>query len=311
MLLRDFAVKRHLLHEDGRLKNLRLVKRPDIFTKYYLTKDKTGLAKEYRRLLDVFAGGLEYLYSQGQPSLDRLWGMMHYPMFLGILGGNATGHRTSSTWPGLAISFVDAGTDLASLVLENRANEMKVLLFNFSKQRKSATVRLWQLETGEYELTAGPDRDGDDQMDAATYTKKLNVERAARVTLPVPYGVSQAAHIRQLSRKDVPQLLPDLAIGKDDLAYNKRNGSLEVIVHNIGSEKAGAFEVELQSKRGKSIALKKVAGLEAPIDLEPRTILVRFQMEGNALDKIHSVSVTSVNREHEITKENNTCDYAP
>ncbi|MDP6113288.1 MAG: hypothetical protein QGG53_15605 [Planctomycetota bacterium] len=310
MLLRDFAVMRHMLLEDERLKNLRLVKRPGIFTKHYLTKDKTGLAKEYKRLLDVFAGGLEYLYSQGQPSLDRLWGMMHYPMFLGILGGNATGHRTSSTWPGLAISFVDAGTDLASLVLENRAKEMKVLLFNFNRQRKSATIRLWQLEPGEYELTAGPDRDGDDQMDAVTYTKKLNVERATRVTLPVPYGVSQVAHIQQLSRKDVPQLLPDLAIGKDDLSYNKRNGSLEVIVHNIGSKGAEAFEVKLLSKRGRSIALKKLAGLEAPVDLKPRTILVRFQMKENALKRIHSVSVTSINRDQEITRENNTCDYS-
>lgn len=306
MLLRNFASRRNLLFEDERFKKLRLVTRPgDPFTRYLIDRNKSHLANAYEDKLRAFAGGVEYLYSQGQPSLDRLWGMYYEPMFLAILGGNPTGHRRSTTWPGMAITYVDAGTDLASLVLENRANELAVLLFNFNKRRKNATLRLWQLEPGEYELTVGPDTDGDDEAEEVAHRKKLSVRRATQVSLPIPFGVPQVAHFGQLSRKTISRLLPDLAIGRDDVSYNKRDRSLEVVVHNIGAKAVGPFEVKLLTERGRTIDAKKLAGLEAPIDLTPRTALIRFPMKEKALEEVRAVSVESVNRELEITTENN------
>ena len=305
MLLRNFAFMRHLLLEDERLQSSAPVKKPDVFTRYLLEKDKQILANEYRKALDLYAGGREYLYTHGQPSLDRLWGLFVEPMFMGMLGGHPTGHRRSSTWPGMAISYVDAGGDLASLVLENRTDEMKCLILNFNKRRKNAVVRLWQLVPGRYEITAGPDGDGDDRMDALKHRENVRIERASRVTVPVPFGTVQVVHVRQLSREPVPALLPDLAIGTDDLSRNDSNGTFEVLVHNVGSRAAGPFEVALLNKRGGAVAVKTAAGLDAPVDLRPRRVLVRLPLRKRRLKQVAAVSIRPFHGEREITTENN------
>jgi len=221
-------------------------------------------------------------------------------MFLAYLGGYAAGHRRTSNWPGLALSYADGGTDLASLVLENRTNRMEVLVYNFAENRTSVGMRLWQLQPGRYELSVGTDTEGDGQIDGNATSREISLRRGTRIEIPLRYGELQLIRLRQIEARPEPELLPDLAICRQDLSVEQ--GKLSVTVHNIGSLSAGSFEVRVRGSEGKVMANKGVDKLEAPVDLKPRTVTVSFGLQA----QVTQVEVVPVPAILEITEENNT-----
>ena len=306
MVLRDFGFMRHLLREDERLSKSKTALGSRLaLGKYLKSGSKDALAERYKRSVKAYLGGREYLYSEAQPSTDRLWGMDDEDMYLAIVGGCPAGHRNSSNWPGLAIGYTDAGTDLASLVLENRTDQAAVLIYNFNKSRKSIEFRVWQLESGRYEVTVGVDHDGDDSEDAVEYRQTVDVRRGTRIRVPVQFAKLQVVRVTQKSKSDEPALLPDLALCRSDIEYQAREQLLEVTVHNVGSVDSGPFTVELQRTKGRVIASKSLDGLAAPIDLKPRRALVSFPLDRKACGKVRRVVVRPRKPTLEITDENN------
>jgi len=307
MLLRDFGFLRHLLLEDEKLSKSRSAVRANVgFGKFFKTGDKGALAESYKSTLMRYLGGLEYLYSEAQPSTDRLWGMSNETMYLAMLGGRPAGHRGSSNWPGLAISFTDAGTDLASLVLENRVNELAFLAYNFNKSRKNTEIRVWQLESGIYELSVGPDVDQDNVADVVEHRRTVEVRRGTRIRIPVDFAKLQVVRLKQIVRKEEPKLLPDLALSSAGITYDAEEKAVEVTVHNVGSVDAGPFTVSLHRKRGKARATQRVGELTAPVDLKPRRVTLTFPMVRKSFEKIHHVSLKPEQPVLEITDENNS-----
>ena len=309
MLLRDFAFMRHRLREDESIKSRKTVLHPrSAFAKYFQSGDKSILAEAYKSSVQSYLSGKEYLYTEGQPSTDRLWGMNNETMYLAILGGRPAGHRDTSNWPGLAISFTDAGTDLASLVLVNRVDRVSFLLHNFDRSRKCVDVRVWQLEPGRYALTVGPDADGDDVADSVDHERQVDVRRGATLTVPLPQAKLLLVNLRQVSKTDEPQLLPDLAISPRDVEYDPKANMLEVIVHSVGSAATGSFTVMLQNRESKTVASKRMGSLDAPLDLKPRRTVVRFRLDPESWQTIHRVAVQSSRGALEITADNNAVE---
>ena len=303
MLLRDFAFRRHWLRQE-RFAQLAPVAHPSsAFERWLATGDLVPLAQYYRERVEEYRRGTLYLYTEAQPSTDRLWGLWDENLFLAYLGGYAAGHRRTSNWPGLAISYTDAGTDLASLVLENRVDRVEVLVYNFEAQRTGVEMRLWQLEPGLYELRVGADASG--EMGETTSTREVSVRRGTRIEVPLRYGQMQLVRLRQLEARPEPDLLPDLAIGRRDVAIDPEAGSLTVTVHNVGSAPAGTFEVRLTGERGEAIAARTIEGLAAPVDLQPRTATASFQLSALSAAGVASVQVAPLAPDLEITDENN------
>lgn len=312
MLLRDFGFLRHRLREDERLSKSRSAVRANAaYGKFFKTGDKTALAESYKNDVLRYLSGLEYLYSEAQPSTDRLWGVNNERMYLAMLGGRPAGHRDTSNWPGLAISFTDAGTDLASLVLENRVNEVKFLAYNFNTKRTEAEIRVWQLESGQYELSVGPDADQDDTMDSVAEKQVLEVRRGTRISVPLAAAKLQVVTIKQLAKVEEPKLLPDLAISSADIEYDADQGCAVVTVHNVGSVDSGAFAVALHGADGEVAASKRVAGLAAPVDLKPRRASVSFAMDRQSYGELSKVTLKAETPVLEITDENNAALVQP
>jgi len=300
MLLRDFAFRRHWLHRE-QFADFPVMKRPHTpFGRWFTSGDRSHLADHYKQKVSAYRRGKLYLYTEGQPSTDRLWGLWDENMFLAYLGGYAAGHRRTSNWPGLALSYADGGTDLASLVLENRTNRMEVLVYNFAENRTSVGMRLWQLQPGRYELSVGTDTEGDGQIDGNATSREISLRRGTRIEIPLRYGELQLIRLRQIEARPEPELLPDLAICRQDLSVEQ--GKLSVTVHNIGSLSAGSFEVRVRGSEGKVMANKGVDKLEAPVDLKPRTVTVSFGLQA----QVTQVEVVPVPAILEITEENNT-----
>jgi subtilase family serine protease len=78
-----------------------------------------------------------------------------------------------------------------------------------------------------------------------------------------------------------------------------------VTVHNIGSAPAPAFEVALVDSSGKRVAVKRVEGLDASLDLEPKWTSVVLAGRGQRRPAGLSVQVDPDDRIYEITEVNN------
>ncbi|MBT6630551.1 MAG: hypothetical protein HOB49_26280 [Gemmatimonadetes bacterium] len=306
MLLRDFASQRHRLLEDARFAAFR--ERPTTaFETWFVTGDSAPLADYYRKKVEDYKQGTHYLYTQGQPSTDRLWGLWDENLFLAYLGGYAAGHRRTSNWPGLAISYTEAGTDLASLVLENRTTQLALRAYNFEPAREQVEIRVWQLEPGEYRLENGADANEDGVFDGETEIRSIAVRRGTRMTVPIPYGQMQLLRLRQVEARPEPALLPDLAIGPDDVSYRQQEegGVVHVTVHNIGSRRAGESTLRLLDRRDNAIAQTDLPALDAPVNLRPSVVSLRVPLSYEDWQRVHRVAVTPHRSALEITQENN------
>ena len=316
MLYRDFAFQRHRLRE-ARFADV-LAEPGSAFEKWFVSGDRTPLAEHYAKRVDDYGRGTRYLYTEGQPSTDRLWGLWDENLFVAYLGGYAAGHRRTSNWPGLALSYTDAGTDLASLVLVNRTDEVAVHVYNFARSRDDVGIRLWQLEPGVYRLVTGVDADENGVFDdeGRTMSRRVVVRRGSRVRVPVPYGQMQLVRLTQVEARPEPELLPDLAIGRHDVTYEygeDGDGRLHVTVHNIGSAPAGPALVHALDRRGRDLVQGAVATLEAPVDLRPRTATVTLPLSWKQWRRTERITVTAARlpmeqlpiRDLEITDENN------
>jgi len=311
MLARDFAFGRHRLREKRFADTPTMARPRRAFGQYFVSGDKQILADHYRAQVRDYRQGRHYLYTEGQPSTDRLWGLNDESMYLAYLGGLPAGHRTTSNWPGLALSYADAGTDLASLVLENRRDDLQVLIHNFEPSRSHVEMVVWQLEPGLYELTVGPDADGDDAPDHILHSESVSVRRGTRLQVPLPYGQLQMARLRQLEPRPEPEFLPDLALGPHDVRYDADLESLQITIHNIGSRDVGSYAVRILDRAGRLIAEESMPPLPAPVDLVPQTALVRVPLEHPRLLGAARVELVPAEPEVEITTNNNALSLRP
>ncbi len=306
MLLRDFAFERYRLREDSRYASYN--EHPATpFEQWFANGDTDPLGRYYQQRVETYRQGTEYLYTQGQPSTDRLWGLWDENLFLAYLGGYAAGHRRTSNWPGLAISYTDAGTDLASLVLVNQTTRLALRVYNFEPSRTEAEIRLWQLAPGLYQVETGSDADEDGEFDGDSKTRQIDVRRGSTVAVSTPYGHMQLIRVTLIEARPEPSLLPDLAIGRRDVTYASAGdvGALQVTVHNIGSRTAGPAVVRVLDRRDRVLAQAEVQSLAAPLDLKPRVQTLSLPMSEKDWQRARRVEVLSHDSALEITQDNN------
>jgi hypothetical protein len=205
-----------------------------------------------------------YLYTEAEQFTDRIW-IPTLSVQRGRLGGVA--HLRNHIWPGHAVSWEDTGGTVAALVPEATPAALKVIAFNTGAQPRSAIMRIWLLEHGDYRLTAR------DKSGKALADRKLVLKRYSPVELELPAMREITVEIRQLAKRTPLSKLPDLAVSGEEIAF--RSG-LEVPVHNIGAAPSSEFRVSVVDSVGKTLAESAQQPLEAPLDLRPRLRTVRF-----------------------------------
>ncbi len=97
------------------------------------------------------------------------------------LGGPAP---IESIWPRVAVTWQGGGEDFCALVAPPSDTRFAARLYSFDEQPRQLTARLWELEPGAYEVTVGPDADGDGQPDTIAWRGSL--EAPDRVGLRRP-----------------------------------------------------------------------------------------------------------------------------
>ncbi len=143
----------------------------------------------------------------GRPGLPALPG--GWLLSAAMLGGLApsddlpTVGQPAVTWPMLP-------EDVAPLVARQSAQSLHLLLHHLGSQQTTVTLRLWNLQSGDYELAVGPDRDGDELADEFTLLEaRPNLTRGSELTLRLNPGAT-VVQLRQTAAQEVPRC--DLAL---------------------------------------------------------------------------------------------------
>ena len=225
-----------------------------------------------------------------------------------------TGHVGLATYfPIYAVSWEDIGRDIAALVCENRTDALELLAYNFNRKPRKVGLRFWRLAPGEYNLRLGVDSDGDDRMDKVLEQRKIRIaERGERIRLSLPPRQVAVLDVRQSTARDVPSVLPDIAIVGEEITFHATepssgvNADAAIPIHNLGPAPAEKVTVTVRVEQGGTYwTSTQNVSLPASRDLEPvhRTIHVKLSLPPGRSYLNVSASLGG----DEITRCNNAC----
>jgi len=272
-------------------------------TGWLLSRDKKYMVEALERTLwgnspKHGMGGYEkfpYMYMGAEQFTDRIF-LLDEPIATAYLGGLQARNRQ---FPGFQVSWEGLDGDFAALVLDASPSRLKIAAVDLRGEPREGSFRVWQLEHGEYEITAGPDADDDGEVDAVVARKTMELARMDAVPVSLRPRKQMIYELRQVKRLDSIFTRPDLAIGPDDVAV--QGNAVRVTVHNIGAAHAAETEVALLDAAGKTLAAARVEALEAPLDFQPRTATVELPRTADAV----AVAVDPANAIRELTERNN------
>ena len=211
------------------------------------------------------------MYTTSHQFTDRVFPNLLEHASLGYLGGFC---RRNKFNPTPAVSWQGLGTDYAALVLRNRRDGVKVLVYSFASKPLTGRMRLWALAHGLYHLTAGPDADGDFKADKIEIDMSIELVRADSIPLTIAPRVVTVVTLDQQRELESIFTRADLAIVRREVEL--RDGALSGTVHNLGSADANDVVIAVIAQDGRTIARKSLGSFAAPVDLIPKR--VRFSL---------------------------------
>jgi hypothetical protein len=185
--------------------------------------------------------------------------------------------KRNDIYPGHAVTWEGFGEDYAAAVLINRPDRLRALVYNFREEPMSGSMGVWRLRHGRYEVTVGPDADGDHAMDEATSTRTLELAKADRVPVELAPRSVTVIEVQQVEALDSIFSRADLAIAAREIAV--ADGSMQVVLHNIGSAPAEDVVVAVLGPGGEELGRAIVESIEAPLDLRPRRVPVTVEID--------------------------------
>ncbi|MEW5978693.1 MAG: LamG-like jellyroll fold domain-containing protein [Acidobacteriota bacterium] len=268
---------------------------------YELTGDKQFL-QDYQAALIKHLSQNRYLYTEAQMATGRLRLPLE-ALQRARLGGVAA--SPGFLFPSHAVSWEETGGNVAALVRKSTPGNLKVVVFNTSHNLQDVRMRVWQLENGDYEVTEGTDVLGADSIDVVTSTRRLPLKRGAIVPFMLRSRKTTVIEIRQVRKRAPLAESSDLAVGQEDLTYDPNSDSGQLVIHNLGNRGSAPFTVTLENERRIGVFKQELPGLEAPIDLMPRTRIIELKGLGGRQLKSLTIRVDPAGQNEEIFDENN------
>ncbi|WP_256731280.1 LamG domain-containing protein [Sphingomonas sp. dw_22] len=205
------------------------------------------------------------------------------------LGGIALSRN--QTWPGNTVSWrfddPEGATQTAILMPGATPTHFKVIAYNTGDRPQSAEMTSWNVDPGQWEMKTGGT------------TTQVPLERSASTRVAfAPHATTEIEFTLRTPSSTV-SARPDLGIGTDDVAVQGRNVS--VTVHNLGAQDTSGGTITIEDANGKALATAKVPAIAAPLDLTPKTAVVKLALPKGAA-RIH---VALEGGAPEVTRRNN------
>ena len=233
-----------------------------------------------------------------------------YPLGTGnmqnmISGGFSRGenHEQSHVTITIGIGWIQGGGhDLARMVEYSGNDSLKVRMYSFDKFDRNATIRLYRLDPGKYNVTLHTDNDRDGTFETMVSEEDVTLVRFDRLDFKIPPQVPSYLEVKQIKADPLPGDLPDLAISP--YFVKKEGNTLSLTIHNIGCAPTGPFTCRVHDSQGNILQATKVASLGSPTDFVSKkvTLLVPNLPESEK----YFVVLDPNNEVKEIFEENNT-----
>lgn len=212
-----------------------------------------------------------------------------------------------------AVTYDTPSADFAALVVENTPARLRVWFYSFWDEPTPITLRVWQLQPGEYLLNAGERVKGEfpfqHRYQWGEPRRVPVLHRATPVPLVVPPGVEYVVDLRLDEPLAVPPTACDLAIHGRDIAV--QGNLLTLTIHNIGNAPAEDFAVALQqcqSDNWQTLQTQRVPLLSPPAELTPTLARASFHVPQLDLEQRYRFVVDPEERIREICETNNVAD---
>jgi hypothetical protein len=168
----------------------------------------------------------------------------------------------------------------------------------------------WEVDPGEWSMTSGTQASLGEALPSAdaplknAKTKIVAFERSKSIEVTFAPRTTTVIELT-LKSKGVPYWSrPDLGIDPEDVKVDGQ--AVTVTVHSVGAVDTPASKVVVRDRTGKALAIADVPALKAPVDLVPKTAVVRMVLPKSAELKGGSVSVECGGNVPEITLMNNS-----
>jgi Carbohydrate binding domain len=249
--------------------------RMDANPKPYIEQRVIGNKDHRSRFVSTLHAALRFPDMMGPDAqyTDRVWFKLMTPVSEMYLGGHTKRNKFN---PSQAVSWDGMGTDFAALVTRNRKDGLRISVYNFRKTPMTARMKVWRLEHGEYRFRIGPDANSDQRIDKAISEKAVTLAKADEITFELPPRKSTVIELTQTKKLESIFTRADLAVSAREIRYNGR--TMECTVHNLGSAPARDFDVAIVDAKGQIVAKARIAKLDAPLDLMPRTATIRITL---------------------------------
>ena len=267
---------------------------------FFGSGDKGALAEAYRTLAVAARLRLHHM-TTAEISADRVYPHGRYLLAHTALGGQSS---VRATYPMFAASYEGFGTDFAALVLGSNPRSFTALLYNFKQAPLKGKVCFWELDHGKYEVSFGPDANGDDKMDSVTEKKAVELYRAEPFELTLPPRTMIVVEARQIEKLDPIRMRADAGIDAKDVT--RAGDAVKVVVHNIGAKDIQGLSVCVKDAAGKTWGESTLASLAAPNDLVPKKADVEVKLAAGAPSSGLVVVLDPDDKIPEITNRNNT-----
>ncbi len=290
------------------------------YLKFRLSGDKKYLEQGSRRIAEAIVNNWELITKEGYFT-DRIEiGNITKSEILGAnhLESMYNGFALQEGFfPFFAISYQGFANNFVAAVVEMNSTAAEVIMFNLNKKPQDGIIYFWSLEAGEYEIQIGSDINDDGVMESSETRQRFWVTgRNASQKIILPPLTQQLITVHQIkpsANKD-KIALADLAITETEVQIHadKKRGKLKIVlpIHNIGIVEVNKFDVEIDEiKDGATelITQKTITHLEAPLDLEPRIVVVEFEVDYKKLQtSTLLLQVDAKNEIPEITEINNS-----
>ncbi|MET0310087.1 MAG: LamG-like jellyroll fold domain-containing protein [Sphingomonas sp.] len=269
------------------------------YTAWSLTGDKKWLDQLHAREIEDKSRHM-YMYTEGHWWSDRV-DQPNETLQRERLGGIAL--KRNYTYPGNTVSwrFADpeGAVKVALLVPGATRDRFKVIAYNTGDSVEQATMTTWNVTAGTWAMRGGIDADGDDQADHPGLDTQVTLERSASVPVSFAPHAATVLEFRLVTPSTPTEQRPDLGIGQDDVKIAR--GMLALTVHNLGSVAVKGATAVVTDARGKTLASTPIPTIQPPLDLLPKTAIVKLRMPAGAA----SVRVALPDGQPEVTMMNN------
>ena len=222
---------------------------------------------------------------------------------------------TGGSWGGplleAAVTYENTTKDFAAAVVAADPQGLRICYYSLAPQMRKIGIVPWELETGGiYKLVCGVDADDDGRIDTVTEQREfVFLQHGTPILIDVEPRTNYVVEIDQLKRGRAMGPAPDPGLCAEDIRYHPDRNLLTARIHNVGSVPIRNVKVAFYEGNpaagGKRITLQRIPNIEAPNDLEPRTVTVGVNRRLDRRTEIYVVIDPDQEIGREITTLNN------